>query len=226
MSIERTQSSQTDATERSDKPRDTDKTPPLRENVDRFKALMQQGKAKGEGEDGKAKLLREGLVSKGDEANANAVAERGLAKNDANDADSLRRRRDEHGLSSHALQQADASQMFQAQQAVRGDVMPQTHTPVNPTAFADMVERHVRQLAIGRHSGDASGDGQVLLRMADSTLPGTDLLLSRTADGWMLRADVRSRNSYDAIKDAAPELAKRFAERNLGILSIDPHFHA
>src|SRR3546814_5702568 len=63
------------------------------------------------------------------------------------------------------------------------------------------------------------------LRMADATLPGTDLLLSRTPEGWVLRADVRSRSSFDAIREAAPELARRFAERNLGTLSIDPHFH-
>ena len=65
----------------------------------------------------------------------------------------------------------------------------------------------------------------LLLRMADATLPGTDLLLSRTPEGWVLRADVRSRSSFDAIREAAPALARRFAERNLGTLSIDPHFH-
>lgn len=59
--------------------------------------------------------------------------------------------------------------------------------------------------------------------MSDATLPGTDLLLSREADGWVLRADVRSRGSYDAIRDAAPELAKRFAERKLGALRVEPH---
>ncbi len=82
----------------------------------------------------------------------------------------------------------------------------------------------MRQLAVDDRAARDS-DGQVLLRMADATLPGTDLLLSRTADGWALRADVRSRSSYDAIREAAPELAKRFAERNLGTLSIEPHFH-
>jgi hypothetical protein len=36
---------------------------------------------------------------------------------------------------------------------------------------------------------------------------------------------VRSRDSYDAIREAAPELARRFAERNLGVLEIDSQFH-
>ena len=53
----------------------------------------------------------------------------------------------------------------------------------------------------------------------------TDLLLSREGDGWVLRADSRSRESFDAIREAGPQLAQRFAERNLGTLTIDPHFH-
>ena len=86
------------------------------------------------------------------------------------------------------------------------------------------MERHVRQLAVGGNTA-SDRDGQVLLRLADSTLPGTDLMLSKTADGWLLRADVRSRGSYDAIREAAPDLARRFAERDLGELRVEPHFH-
>src|SRR3546814_14098982 len=80
-------------------------------------------------------------------------------------------------------------------------------------------------MATDRGAAADAGDGRVLLRMADATLPGTDLLLSRTSEGWVLRADVRSRSSFDAIREAAPALARRFAERNLGTLSTDPHFH-
>ena len=76
-----------------------------------------------------------------------------------------------------------------------------------------------------RGAAGGAGDGHILLRMADATLPGTDLLLSRTAEGWVLRADVRSRDSYDAIRRAAPALARRFAERDLGTLSVEPHYH-
>src|SRR3546814_17544815 len=67
--------------------------------------------------------------------------------------------------------------------------------------------------------------GRVLLRMAYATLPGTDLLLSRTPEGWVLPADVRSRSSFDAIREAAPTLARRFAERNPGTLRTDPPLH-
>lgn len=122
---------------------------------------------------------------------------------------------------------AEQSGLWQAQLAMRADQAAPMQAPAptsNAAAFADLVERHVRQLAVS--SGGANGEeGQVLLRLSDQTLPGTDLLLSKTAEGWQLRADSRSRSSYDAIREAGPELMRRFAERNLGQLSIDPHFH-
>ena len=140
--------------------------------------------------------------------------------------DKAQRRADDLGLSASSLPPADASALLQAQMALRDGAAPTQAPPpaANPQAFVDLIERHVRQLAVG-DAVARDGDGQVLLRMADATLPGTDLLLTRNGDGWTLRADVRSRSSFDAIREAAPELAKRFAERNLGTLEIDPHFH-
>ncbi len=119
----------------------------------------------------------------------------------------------------------DPALLWQAQNALRGEAPQAMPSPVGASnAVMDMIERHVRQLAIGDGTRDAAGDGQVLLRMSDATLPGTDLLLTRVNDGWVLRADVRSRASYDAIREAAPELARRFAERNLGTLQVEPHY--
>ena len=120
----------------------------------------------------------------------------------------------------------DPAQLWQAQHALRGDGPAAMPAPVGASnAVVELIERHVRQLAVAGGASDPRGEGQVLLRMSDATLPGTDLLLSRDGEGWVLRADVRSRGSYDAIREAAPELAKRFAERNLGTLRVDPHFH-
>lgn len=120
----------------------------------------------------------------------------------------------------------DPAQLWQAQHALRGDAPAAMPAPVGASnAVVELIERHVRQLAVAGTAGEADGDGQVLLRMADATLPGTDLLLARESDGWVLRAEVRSRESYDAIREAAPELMKRFAERNLGTLRVDPAFH-
>ncbi|WP_242111957.1 type III secretion HpaP family protein [Luteimonas aquatica] len=122
---------------------------------------------------------------------------------------------------------SDIAGLWQAQMALRSEAapVPTAPAPVNTQVFAELIQKHVRQMAA---SDDAArdSDGQVLLRMSDATLPGTDLLLSRTATGWTLRADSRSRDSYEAIRRAAPELARRFADSDLGELTIDPHFHA
>src|SRR3546814_3186362 len=78
-------------------------------------------------------------------------------------------------------QTLDPAALYQAQMAMR-DGLPQATTPapLNPNSFADMVERHLKQMATDRGAAADAGDGRVLLRMADATLPGTDLLLSRT----------------------------------------------
>lgn len=208
--------------------------PPSAEQVDRFRTVLAQvreNKGKGEGqlaqEDPRgfnradARAADAGIA----EHQADAEAARESVLSDVVE-DKAQRRADDLGLSASSLPPADASALFQAQMALRDGAMPmQTPPPAaNPQAFADLIERHVRQLAVD--DAVARGDsGQVLLRMADATLPGTDLLLTRNATGWTLRADVRSRSSFDAIREAAPELTRRFAERNLGTLEIDPHFH-
>lgn len=197
------------------------------DKVDQFQRLMEAKHEKRAHEQDAGARQREGMKQgAAPEARATdeAVARRqGLP--DRQDERGLHHRRDDAGAALNQQQMADASALFQAQMAIRDGAAQPAPAPLNPNAFADMVERHLKQLAADRGAGAGAGEGRVLLRMADATLPGTDLLLSRTADGWLLRADVRSRNSFDAIREAAPALAKRFAERNLGTLSIDPHFH-
>ena len=238
MSIDRSQSSRaTDPVQRREpaqqKPLEK-LEPPSLEQVDRFRAVMEQVR-EGKGDGQPAQEDMRGFTR------ADALAaDAGLAEHEAgSDAarasvlsevveDKAQRRADDLGLSASSLPPADASALFQAQMALRDGAAPTQAPPpaANPQAFVDLIERHVRQLAVGDNiARDGDGDGQVLLRMADATLPGTDLLLTRNGDGWTLRADVRSRESFDAIREAAPELTKRFAERNLGTLEIDPHYH-
>ncbi|HJR73204.1 MAG TPA: hypothetical protein VJ806_06155 [Luteimonas sp.] len=232
MSIERNRSSDSThdaqrAREAAQKPAVEPKQPPSPETVDQFRAVMRQAR---EGESQQSLQAQTRQQARAADARTAvqtasdyAVHAKGLADNVE---DNSRRRGDELGTSSSSQHSADAASMFQAQLAMReGAAQPQVAAPApSPQGLAELIEKHVRQLAVD-DSAARDSDGQVLLRMADATLPGTDLLLSRTADGWALRADVRSRASYDAIREAAPELAKRFAERNLGTLSIDPHFH-
>ena len=224
MSIERSESSPPPPVESTDRAsndkQDTRPRDPVpREKIDKFHRLMEEKQ-----EQGKKPPLQ---ASKHDGMHTEQPTDEAVAGRQSvyerREDDPLLRRRDEPGLSSSSLQSADASALYQAQAAIRDGLPQSAPAPLNPNAFADMVERHLKQLAADR--GSANGDGKVLLRMADATLPGTDLLLSRTPEGWLLRADVRSRSSFDAIRQAAPALAKRFAERNLGTLSFDPHFH-
>lgn len=121
----------------------------------------------------------------------------------------------------------ESAAMWQAQHlAAQTQSMPASAPPppANPATLARMLERHVRQFAVSE-GGTLNGDGQVLLRLDESTLPGTDLMLSRTADGWVLQADVRSAESFDAIRQAAGQLGERFAERGLGSLVVEPRYH-
>lgn len=226
MGIERSQlSDSTEQARKADSSNRAEREPPSRENVDRFRQAMQSRQGAAE-EFAGARSKGAGELSQQQRNEAQAAA-RQAATADAVDA-GRQAADDADSMPQMKTDPAELMAMMQAQGALRdGAHMAQAPAPApaNPAAFTELIERHVRQLAVGGGDIDER-DGQVLLRMADATLPGTDLMLSKTADGWLLRADVRSRDSYDAIQDAAPELAKRFAERNLGILEISSEFHA
>lgn len=168
--------------------------------------------------------LAERLAAQGQEGES---AERQAAVSQRMDDHEIHRKGGGRDASSQSDASTDVASLWQAQMALRGDggMPPTAPTPVNTQVFAELIQKHVRQMA-ARDSAEKHSDGQVFLRMSDATLPGTDLLLSKTATGWVLRADSRSRDSYDAIRRAAPELAKRFADNELGELIVDPHFHA
>ena len=204
---------------------------PARESVDRFRSMLQQ--AGSDADASPAALPDEagqgdGAVDEHMLADAAGQQEALKSRQSVAEVVDARTFRQQHepGTAAAHLPSAESAAMLQAQMALRdGSATPAPAAPPgDPGQLMDMMERHVRQLAV--HDATRSGtEGQVLLRMHDATLPGTDLLLSREGDGWVLRADSRSRESFDAIREAGPQLAQRFAERNLGTLTIDPHFH-
>lgn len=207
--------------------------PPKEQSISQFRQMLQQ--ARGEpGTAASGELAGELLSGEGD---ADVLLADQASRQEATKAQQsaaevvdgrVYRPHQDIGLTSQQTTPADAAALLQTQLALRdpGFVAhaQQAPTQANPGQLLEMMERHVRQLAV-HDTRNASNDGQVLLRMSDATLPGTDLLLSKSADGWVLRADSRSRESFDAISEAGPELARRFAERNLGILTIDPHYN-
>ncbi len=90
-------------------------------------------------------------------------------------------------------------------------------------ALADLLERHVRRM-LASEGASNQGDGSIRLSMSDSTLPATELTLERHSEGWRLIANTGSRDAFDMVNSFAPELIKRFAERQLGELQIEPVF--
>lgn len=120
---------------------------------------------------------------------------------------------------------ADAAAMQQAQLHAASAPAPATAAPAFGPALAELIEKHIRQMLVSENAGRGARGGEVLLRMSAAALPGTDLWLSRTERGWKLRADVRSRDSYQSILNGSPKLVQRFAERNLGELEIEPVYH-
>ncbi|MDR6993160.1 hypothetical protein [Luteimonas sp. 3794] len=209
------------------------KDAPPRERVDQFRSMMQQARGDMPGLQGEAELASgmlqgEGELQEGEMAELASQQEAFKSRQSLSDVVDARSFRQQHdnGFGSQHAQGMESAAMLQAQMALRDGAPAAAPAAAasNAGQLFDMMEKHVRQMAV-HDARDPGGDGQVLLRMSDATLPGTDLLLSKNADGWVLRADSRSRESFDAIREAGPQLAKRFAQQNLGTLTIDPHYH-
>ena len=194
-----------------DRPAEARREAPPKEAVDRFRQLMQHGRQE-EGRSGLQEKQERGLHGAGRAVADPAARQEGqdVALRGLHGQRGTQDGTDNNGMGANSLEASDVLAMMQAQAALRdGAAMAPTQAPApmaSSRSLADMLERHVRQLAV-----DAA--------------TATDLMLSKTADGWLLRADVRSRGSYDAIREAGPQLAQRFAEQNLGKLEIDPHFN-
>ena len=95
-----------------------------------------------------------------------------------------------------------------------------TQSSMPSATLADLIERHVRQLLVGEVS--ATGDSnQVLLKLSDATLPDTDLLLTRSAEGWKLRVESTRADSARSVEDGMDALIARFEQRRLGKLEVE-----
>lgn len=119
---------------------------------------------------------------------------------------------------------ADTAALLQAQRVAFDPVAAGVAAPAEGSArasFAELLERHVRRLLVGEGANERGRDGQVMLRLSDESLPGADLFLARTSQGWTLRAETDRLDTLETIRRHAPALVERFAERALGSLEID-----
>lgn len=114
--------------------------------------------------------------------------------------------------------------MQQAQLALhQATVQPAAATTASMApALAELIARHVKQLLVPVESATREASREVMLTLNNDILPGTDLWLSRTQQGWRLRAETRSTDAYRLLMEQKPELIERFAKSHLGKLDIDP----
>ena len=87
--------------------------------------------------------------------------------------------------------------------------------------LADLIEKHVRRMLVSDDAAHGGRDARVLLRLGDGVLAGTDLVLTRGDQGWLLHADVGNERQAEAMRESAPDLARRFAESGLGTVTIE-----
>ena len=111
-----------------------------------------------------------------------------------------------------------------AQQAIlQSAEQPVAGATAMAPALAELIERHVKQLLVpDATSHSAAQSREIMITLKDGLLPGTELWLSRTSEGWKLRADTRSSTAYRSLIEGAPQLIERFARSRLGALEIIP----
>jgi hypothetical protein len=94
-------------------------------------------------------------------------------------------------------------------------------------ALAELIERHVKQLLVPDATSRSSAQArEIMITLKDGLLPGTELWLSRTSDGWKLRADTRSNEAYRSLIEGVPQLIERFAQSRLGSLEVSSNLIA
>lgn len=122
---------------------------------------------------------------------------------------------------------ADVSAMLLAQRVMTQSAPPAaaTSAAAAPPPLAELIEKQVTRMLVSENARTGARDASVRLQLADTLLPGTELSLTRGEGGWRLRADVRSHDSYERIRDCGEELMRRFAERGLGAIEFEPVLH-
>lgn len=140
------------------------------------------------------------------------------------DSDDSNEQQDDHRGDGQAGANIGMQALHLAQQAiVQNAEQPAASQAAMAPALAELIERHVKQLLVpDATSRSAAQSREIMITLKDGLLPGTELWLSRTSNGWKLRADTRSSTAYRSLIEGAPQLIERFAQSNLGALEINP----
>ncbi|GGX75296.1 hypothetical protein [Saccharospirillum salsuginis] len=109
-----------------------------------------------------------------------------------------------------------------AAQALEPSVHSQPAPGTNQSDFADLMARHVQQMLVSEPmNGKLQHEQQLMLRLSDQILPNTQVMLSRNAQGWTLKAQSSGRDNLDLIRKSSDKLVSRFSEAGLGDLNVE-----
>lgn len=151
-----------------------------------------------------------------------------LAPRDQGGSSSSDDQQDDHRGDGQAGANIGLQALHMAQQSIVQDAQQPapSHAAMAP-ALAELIERHVKQLLVpDATTRSAAQAREIMITLKDGLLPGTELWLSRTSNGWKLRADTRSSTAYRSLVEGAPQLIERFAQSQLGTLEISPNLLA
>lgn len=88
--------------------------------------------------------------------------------------------------------------------------------------FADLMARHVQQMLVTEpKAGHFNQEQQMLLRLSNQVLPNTQVMLSRNATGWTLKAQSSNHDTLEVVRDSTDKLIHRFSEAGLGSLTVE-----
>jgi hypothetical protein len=108
----------------------------------------------------------------------------------------------------------------QLQQAQMAQAASQSGTSKANDVIA-LLRKHVRQFAMSSDARESGASGQAWLRLNDSLLPGTDILLQRDTNGWRLQARTDSSDSLQLMQACADQLQMQFDEAGLGRIAFN-----
>jgi hypothetical protein len=184
--------------------RDSQRIPPDRQSVQQFDQLLREGEAS------QADIDLESPVAKtADEQSKEQHFRKQLQAKKAHMFDELP---NEMPPSLLALLVQSNPQLQQAQMA---QASAQSGTSKANDVMA-LLRKHVRQLAMSSDARETGASGKAWLRLNDSLLPGTDVLLERDANGWRLQARTDSSDSFSLMQACTEQLQAHFDEAGLG----------
>lgn len=94
-------------------------------------------------------------------------------------------------------------------------------TSVFEKSFVDFIERHVQRFLANDSAAKGENGGQVIMKLSNALLPGTDLVLTRIAGGWNLKASTTDHKISDLLRRSTANLSERFAKKDFGFIEVE-----